>query len=164
MSNFRSGIRDDIYDLVEAADANIQVIFSSEKANRIDWRQLVQRGEQGASGDTLDLPFVVVLFEPMNPANYGASNDSYEWPVTIYYVLSTVGRSATQLEIALDNAATLIRQALRGYTGTKFTLKEKAVAIDDSVMMEANQTLTQYNHPMQCVALRFTLICGERRS
>lgn len=161
MSNFRTGIKLAIIALVEATSAAIQTVYTSEKANRIDWRQLVQTAEQGGTG--LNLPFIVILFEKMGSATYGASNDAYEWPITVYYVISTVGLTTTQLETSIDNAGQMIRAAIQAYTGTLWTLQNNAVEIDDSPMMEANQLFHTYNHQMQAVSIRFTLICGETR-
>ncbi|TXH19679.1 MAG: hypothetical protein E6R03_00215 [Hyphomicrobiaceae bacterium] len=154
-------VTSEITALVEATWTDLTVIFRGQTAARINWRRLIDDQDDGGSG--MAAPWAVVEWGPLMPAGFGCKNDSYEWTVSLYYVMRVTDgggatrMSETDIEATLKARAESMRAALRGDGVAWQTLE---YIMDFSSQMEANAFFLKRNMPFMAVAVRTKLICG----
>lgn len=165
-------VRDDIYTIVSAQLPALTRQYDMGQIMRINWRKLVEEGDQGGSGPSLTPPYLVIRWGKQRPANWGVTNIAYEIMVDFHYVTSLdiyAGDSSdnddkgvevlmAEIEAALEALVT----GLEGYNqaaGGKFTYLESE--LDTSELNPINAYFYDANMRMLAGILTARLVFGR---
>jgi len=159
-----SDARQVFYDAASDVWTEVQQIFDVATADRFNWRDLVQKMEEGAPGG-LQVPYVVAQWSPaVSSGAFGLHNDSYEQSVGLWYVTSTHmadGRpkGAKDTYSELESRYLAMRTYLYAYAGGKATILEASLDISDT--NAANAYYLGSNLPFYAALITVRFSIGE---
>lgn len=167
MATFISEARTEIIDAVRTGlnDATIKG-FDIEDAERINWRDLVDRYERNATGEKLGYPWVVVGYEGMGDSDWGLANDAYEFHLTIWYVDgirngTSTGKTTDALRDGIETKLNAVKDAFRADSTGKFQMLDTGLSFDLSVNNAANSYFMSANVPLFAGALSMIVLVGQ---
>jgi hypothetical protein len=147
--------------------ASTDALFNAEKAQRINWRFLMERGEQGLPNGLVP-PWHVVQFQPaIASARWGMKGDCYEQDVVLWRVTSLIdqegGAYATGvLNKSLEDWMNDARRSIRAATFPHCWVLDEGQILNASETNEANAFFLRSNMSLKAAELRFRIAFGEQ--
>ena len=148
---------------VEAQWTQISRLYVGEKAQRYNWKQMMDLAESGTSA--LLPPFAVIEYEEEQEEDFGTCVDSYSMVANAYFVTSTsdvdgIEKSLDELNAELGSRASALKAAILDAQNADFTCTSAKANISVETN-PANEYLVAQNHPFYTVMVTCTLLYGE---
>ena len=159
-----SDVRQIFYTAVSDVWTEVAQNFNVETAERYNWRDLVEKMEQGAIGG-LQVPYVVTQWSPSASSGaFGLHNDSYEQGCVLWYATSThqadgIPKGSKVIYTELEDRFKAMKDYLYAYGGGKATILEASLDISDANM--ANAYYLGANQPFYAAAITIRFSFGE---
>lgn len=129
-------------------------------AARMNWRKQVELYEAG--GDGLQPPWAVTQPMQATPAEWGISNDSYNWPFRVWYVTGTrnddgTAKTSNELLTEVEQAIVDLSRAIRA--STSLTVYDQIRDVSDT--NDANKYFLANNAPFYAGYVQSVLVVGD---
>lgn len=165
MASFISAARDRIAALcvTSFAPAGNNRLIDVATAEKIDWRQLMERVEQDASANGLAPPYTVLAYGPAVEADASLKSTSYEMQVHVLYVVSLANGATTK---TASEVRTEIEDKLLGLQSSVYTDSSGSIQCWDSeIDCDSGNGPNSYylttGTPLYAGVLRLNLLIGK---
>lgn len=166
MSNIESNFYDDLVTLLVATLPSIVAadVYRVARLNRANLQEKIAAG-------AVTPPFVTVQMGRRVKEDWWSAIMTHRIPVDVYYIFSWTDPASRPDAIghptSFDSASyaasvgQTLRDAIRAYAGTAFTLAGDEPVIDDSDQNPANTIIYQSNRPLYAVQVSFNPLIGD---
>lgn len=157
-------VREELVLAIAALLPSTMPFYNAQKAQRINWRVLIEIAEKGKAGG-LTPPWTVIWSGGSQSTDqYGLANDTFIQRYTLWWVESLrnpdgSARTTFEVRAAIEDGLSDVRTSLRGVQFTNFTLLDVG-AITVSEETEVNKFFIGSNLPFEAGQCDFELVWG----
>ncbi len=163
--SIQAAAREELVGAIAALLPEQMPFFNAQKAQRINWRVLVEMFQKGKA-DGLTAPWAVIWAGPATATDqFGLTNDAFIQNFTIWWVEEFRSQNGTvrgthEVRKAIEDGLGDIRRMARTHEFISLTVLEAGVA-DTSEANEANQFFIKSNLPYECGECSIQVVWGE---
>lgn len=163
--SIQAAVQDEIIAALAAYLPADMPFFNSQKAQRVNWRVMVERAQRNLSGG-LSAPWGVIWFGPLSPVEYGMNSECSRMEVQVWFVDELRDGSATVIQTSTANKTMADRlhdiwHEFRDGTFNAFWVPNETPRVDISESTEANKFFLGSNLPFKASQISFYVEFGE---
>jgi len=163
--SIQAAVIDEITERVTQILPSTMPFFNAQKAQRINWRVLVEQAQKGRSGG-LTAPWGVIWFGPTSEIDCGMTNEVSSMPVQVWFVEelrndSGVAVQTTVLNKALADQINDFWLGIRDHSYSYFNVPMQSPRRNISETSEVNDFFLKSNLPFKASEISFTVNFGE---
>lgn len=164
--SIQAAAREELVGAIAALLPEEMPFFNAQKAQRINWRVLVEMFQKGKA-DGLTAPWAVIWAGPATATDqFGITNDAFIQNFTIWWVEEFRSQNGTvrgthEVRKAIEDGLGDIRRLLMSSVFTNFAAMSEG-RIDASESTQSNDFFVKSNLPYQAGELSFQIMFGEQ--